>query len=387
VDAAIQVAFTLFVLAETWLVPVEGYLVDRFGPRLLVAIGGVLVGVAWWINAEARTLFTLYVGGLVGGVGAGIVYGTSVGNALKWFPEHRGLAAGLTAAAFGAGSALTVVPIANLINRQGYESAFLYFGLGQGLVVILCGLVLRAPRHGEVPTVATSKVGQAQRDFTPMEMLKTPVFWLLYVMMTMLATGGLLATAQLGPIAADYKVAGVPVSLFGITMAALPFALSLDRILNGITRPFFGWLSDHLGRENTMLIAFGLEGVGILLLITFAHIPLLFVLCSGLVFFAWGEIYSLFPAICGDLFGRKFATANYGLLYTAKGTASLLVPVGNLVKAATGSWMPIFVLAIAFDWIGALLAFFVLKPLRLRWLARNMAAPASPAAVTGSVQT
>ena len=197
-------------------------------------------------------------------------------------------------------------------------------------------------------------------------MLKTPVFWLLYVMMTMLATGGLLATAQLGPIAADYKVAGVPVSLLGITMAALPFALSLDRILNGLTRPFFGWVSDHVGRENTMLIAFGLEGLGILLLITFAHIPVLFVLCSGLVFFAWGEIYSLFPAMCGDLFGRKFATANYGLLYTAKGTASLLVPVGNLVKTATGSWMPIFVLAIAFDWIGGLLAFVVLKPLRRR---------------------
>ena len=385
--ATIQVAFTLFVLAETWLVPVEGYLVDRFGPRLLVAIGGVLVGVAWWINAEASTLFTLYLGGLVGGVGAGIVYGTSVGNALKWFPERRGLATGLTAAAFGAGSALTVVPIANLINSRGYETAFLYFGLGQGLVVILCALVLRAPRHDEVPAVVTSKVGQSQRDFTPIEMLKTPVFWLLYVMMTMLATGGLLATAQLGPIAADYQVAGVPVSLLGITMAALPFALSLDRILNGLTRPFFGWISDHVGRENTMFIAFGLEGLGILLLITFAHIPVLFVLCSGLVFFAWGEIYSLFPAMCGDLFGRKFATANYGLLYTAKGTASLLVPVGNLVKTATGSWMPIFVLAIAFDWIGGLLAFVVLKPLRRRWVARHMATPDSAAAPTASIRT
>ena len=218
-------------------------------------------------------------------------------------------------------------------------------------------------------------------------MLKTPVFWLLYVMMTMLATGGLLATAQLGPIAADYKVAGVPVSLLGITMAALPFALSLDRILNGLTRPFFGWVSDHVGRENTMLIAFGLEGLGILLLITFAHIPVLFVLCSGLVFFAWGEIYSLFPAMCGDLFGRKFATANYGLLYTAKGTASLLVPVGNLVKTATGSWMPIFVLAIAFDWIGGLLAFVVLKPLRRQWVARHMATPDSAAAPTASIRT
>ncbi len=151
-------------------------------------------------------------------------------------------------------------------------------------------------------------------------------------------------------------------------MAALPFALSLDRILNGLTRPFFGWVSDHIGRENTMFVAFGLEGLGILLLINFAHVPVLFVVFSGLVFFAWGEIYSLFPAMCGDLFGQKFATTNYGLLYTAKGTASLLVPLGNVLQAATGSWMPIFIVAIVFDWLGALLAFFVLKPLRIRWL-------------------
>jgi len=370
--AAIQIAFSLFVLAETWLVPFEGYLVDRLGPRLLVAIGGLLVGAAWWINAEANSLFTLYAGGLIGGVGAGIVYGTSVGNALKWFPDHRGLAAGLTAAAFGAGSALTVVPIANMISSRGYEAAFLYFGLGQGLVVVLCALLLRAPKPGDVPEVSTVKGQQPGRDFTPLEILKTPTFWLLYVMMTMLAMGGLMATAQLGPIAVDYKVAQVPVSLFGITMAALPFALSLDRILNGLTRPFFGWVSDHIGRENTMFMAFGLEGAGILLLITFAHIPVLFVLFSGLVFFAWGEIYSLFPAMCGDLYGRKFATTNYGLLYTAKGTASLLVPLGNVLKATTGSWMPIFVVAIVFDWVGALLAFFVLKPLRMRWTVRQV---------------
>jgi OFA family oxalate/formate antiporter-like MFS transporter len=385
--AAIQVAFTLFVLAETWLVPLEGYLVDRFGPRWLVAIGGVLVGAAWWVNAQASSLFALYTGGLIGGVGAGIVYGTSVGNALKWFPERRGLAAGLTAAAFGAGSALTIVPIANIINTRGYEVAFLYFGLGQGLVVIVCALLLRAPRKDEVPVVTTSKVQQSVRDFTPVEMMKTPVFWLLYVMMTMLAMGGLMATAQLGPIAVDYKVGSIPVSLLGITMAALPFALSLDRVLNGLTRPFFGWVSDHIGRENTMFIAFGLEGIGILLLITFAHIPVLFVVFSGLVFFAWGEIYGLFPAMCGDLFGKKFATANYGLLYTAKGTASLLVPLGNVLKAATGSWMPIFIAAIVFDWIGALLAFFVLKPLRIHWVSTHASAVAPLAAGPAAAPT
>jgi len=182
-----------------------------------------------------------------------------------------------------------------------------------------------------------------------------------------------MATAQLGPIAKDFKVADNPVSLIGLTMAALPFALSLDRILNGITRPFFGWVSDRIGRENTMFIAFGLEGVAIFLLISFAHIPVLFVIFSGLTFFGWGEIYSLFPAMCGDLFGRRFATTNYGLLYTAKGTASLLVPVGSLIAGSSGNWYPIFMLAIAFDWIGALLAILVLKPLRKRWLVGHAA--------------
>jgi MFS transporter, OFA family, oxalate/formate antiporter len=371
--AAIQVAFTLFVLAETWLVPFEAYLVDRFGPRLIVLVGGILVGVAWWVNAVASSLAMLYAGGLIGGVGAGIVYGTSVGNALKWFPDRRGFAAGLTAAAFGAGSALTVVPISKMITSRGYPAAFLYFGVAQGLVVMLCALWMRAPETREMTGISGPKVQQSGRDFTPTEMLRTPAFWLLYVMMTLLAMGGLMATAQLGPIAVDYKVAGVPVSLFGITMAALPFALSLDRILNGLTRPFFGWVSDHIGREHTMGLAFGLEGLAILLLVKFAHIPVLFVIFSGLTFFAWGEIYSLFPAMSGDLFGRKFATTNYGLLYTAKGTASLLIPVGNVFKATTASWMPIFFLAIAFDWIGALLALFVLKPLRVRWMSRQAA--------------
>lgn len=373
--AAIQLAFTFFVLSETWLVPIEAYLVDRFGPRLLVVIGGVLVGMAWWINAIAGSLATLYAGAILGGIGAGIVYGTSVGNALKWFPDRRGLAAGLTAAAFGAGSALTVVPIATMIKNSGYAAAFVNFGIAQGLVVVLCALFMRAPKGGEAPGALVPRVQQSGRDLSPPELLRTPVFWLLYAMMTMLAMGGLMATAQLGPIAVDYKVATVPVSILGLTMAALPFALSLDRILNGLTRPFFGWVSDHIGRENTMFLAFSLEGVGILLLIQFAHIPVLFVVFSGLTFFAWGEIYSLFPAISGDLFGLKFATTNYGLLYTAKGTAALLVPLGNVLQAATGSWMPIFVVAIAFDWIGALLALIVLKPLRIRWISQQTRTP------------
>ena len=371
--AAIQVGFSLFVLAETWLVPFEAYLVDSYGPQVVVAVGGIMVGLAWILNSAADSLAMLYAGGIIGGIGAGIVYGTASGAALKWFPDRRGLAAGLTAAGFGAGSALTIIPIANQIKASGYQSAFFTWGILQGAVVLACAFLMRAPQKQDFAGVAVPVESQTTQDFTPLEMLKTPAFYLLYVMMTMLAMGGLMATAQLGPIAKDFQVADNPVSLFGLTMAALPFALSLDRILNGVTRPFFGWVSDHIGRENTMFIAFGLESIAILLLITFAHIPVLFVIFSGLTFFGWGEIYSLFPATCGDLFGKKFATTNYGLLYTAKGTASLLVPVGSLIAGSTGNWYPIFILAIAFDWIGALLALFALKPLRTHWLSRQAA--------------
>jgi len=371
--AAIQVGFSLFVLAETWLVPFEAYLVDSYGPQVVVAVGGIMVGLAWILNSAADSLAMLYAGGIIGGIGAGIVYGTASGAALKWFPDRRGLAAGLTAAGFGAGSALTIIPIANQIKASGYQSAFFTWGILQGAVVLVCAFFMRAPQKEDLAEITTSTESQTAQDFTPAQMLKTPAFYLLYVMMTMLAMGGLMATAQLGPIAKDFQVADNPVSLFGLTMAALPFALSLDRILNGVTRPFFGWISDHIGRENTMFIAFGLEGIAILLLITFAHIPVLFVIFSGLTFFGWGEIYSLFPATCGDLFGKKFATTNYGLLYTAKGTASLLVPVGSLIAGSTGNWYPIFILAIAFDWIGALLALFALKPLRTHWLSRQAA--------------
>ncbi len=368
--AGIQWAFTLFVLTETWLVPFEGYLVDRLGPALLVALAGLLVGLAWIIDANASSLSGLYLGAIVGGIGAGIVYGTAVGNALKWFPDRRGLAAGLTAAGFGAGSALTIVPIYNMIKASGYQHTFLFFGILQGAVVLIAAAFLRAPKKGDVADVKP-KVSQSTRDFTLAETLRTPAFWLLYVMFTMVATGGLMATAQLGPMAKDYKVADIPVSLFGITLAALPFALSLDRIMNGLTRPFFGWVSDNIGRENTMFLAFAGEGVMIILLLKLAHIPVAFVVLTGLVFFGWGEIYSLFPATSGDLFGRKWATANYGALYTAKGTASLLVPLGSHLQRLTGSWVPIYTVAIVFDFAAALLAVFALKPLRTRFISQT----------------
>ncbi|HXA46607.1 MAG TPA: oxalate/formate MFS antiporter, partial [Burkholderiaceae bacterium] len=278
---AIQVAFFIFVFTETWLVPVEGYLVDRFGPRLVVLAGGLFIGIAWTMNAYAGSLVILYVAAALGGIGAGAVYGTCVGNALKWFPDRRGLAAGLTAAGFGMGSAMTIIPISAIIKTSGYQTAFLYFGIGQGLVVLLLSFLLSAPKNGEVHVPA--HVVQTKVDFTWQQMLQSPVFWVLYVMFVLMAAGGLFATAQLAPIAKDFKIADIPVSLAGITLPALTFALSLDRIFNGITRPFFGWISDSIGRENTMFIAFAMEAVGIFALSAFGHDPLAFVLLSGLV--------------------------------------------------------------------------------------------------------
>jgi MFS transporter, OFA family, oxalate/formate antiporter len=357
--AAIQVAFSIFVLFETWLVPLEGYFVDRFGPTLIVALGGALVAAAWAINAVADSLFLLYVGGAIGGLGAGIVYGTAAGNALKWFPDRRGLAAGLTAAGFGAGSALTVMPIANMIRGDGYQTAFLTFGVIQGVGVLLAAAILRAPRGTDVPAAPPRHL-QTTRDVRPLQMLRLPVFWLLYAMMTIVAMGGLVATAQLGPIAKDFGVDQVPVTIGWVTMSALPFALSLDRVMNGLTRPFTGWISDRIGRGPTMTIMFSAQAVVIAALVLTASHPMLFVVFSGLAFFSWGEIFSLFPAISGDLFGRQYATTNYGLLYTAKGTAALLVPFGNVLQAATGSWLAIFALAIVFNAAAAMLAAFVL---------------------------
>jgi OFA family oxalate/formate antiporter-like MFS transporter len=360
----IQVAFTLFVLAETWLVPFEGYLVDRLGPRLPVATGGLLIALAWSMNAAADSLTMLYAAQLISGAGAGVVYGACMGNALKWFVHRRGLAAGLTAAAFGAGSALTVGPIIRTIATHGYEKAFLWFGLGQGLVVLACSLLMRMPAPWTFKPAAESSYRQSHRDFRWHEMLATPGFWLLYLMMTLLSVAGLTLTSELSKMARDYDVAGVEVTVLGYTAVALPLAAQLDRILNGITRPMFGWISDILGRENTMFIAFGLEGTALFLFLRYAHVPVLFVLLTGLVFFGWGEIYSLFPAQCGDMFGRTFATTNYGLLYTAKGTAALLLPLVRSWRATSGDWTGVLWLFVGIAWTVALAALFVLKPLR-----------------------
>src|SRR5947209_3654327 len=251
-----------------------------------------------------------------------------------------------------------------MIQSSGYQATFLWFGIGQGVVVVVLSLMLRAPQPGE--TLASTRVRQSARDYTPLEVLASPIFWVMYAMFVLVGAGGLMATAQLAPIANDFQIAKIPVSLLGLTLPALTFALSIDRVLNGLTRPFFGWVSDQIGRENTMFIAFGLEAVGIWALGVLGHDPVLFVILSGVVFFAWVEIYSLFPSTCADVYGVKYATTNAGMLYTAKGTASLLVPFGNVLATATGSWHSVFIIAAIMNLVAAFAAPLVLRPLRAR---------------------
>jgi MFS transporter, OFA family, oxalate/formate antiporter len=418
--ASIQVAFTLFVLFETWLVPIEGWFVDKYGPRIVVLVGGILCGIAWVMNSFADSLGMFYAAQVIGGIGAGGVYGTCIGNALKWFPGRRGLAAGITAAGFGAGSALTVVPIIAMIKNSGFQATFFNFGLGQGIVICIFAFAMFAPKPGQVSeVVAASNVIQSRRQFAPNEIIGPnswwiigslialvgglglwavgaafyiplvlaaliflvggyvvvskgqPIFMLMYFMFVIVGAGGLIVTANLSPISLDLKVDKIPVTVLWMTMPALTFAATIDRVLNGLTRPFFGWVSDQIGRENTMFIAFFLEGLGIFALYKLGADPFWFVVLSGLVFFAWGEIYSLFPSTCTDTFGTKFATTNAGLLYTAKGTAALLVPYASSIQKSTGSWDLVFIIAAGANILAAVLAIAVLKPWRARVIAGN----------------
>ena len=369
--AAIQLAFSIFIALETWLTPVEGWIVDQLGPRgpkIMVAFGGIMVGIGWVINSYAETLTVLYAGAIVGGIGGGAVYATCVGLAVKWFPDRRGLAVGLTAAGYGAGAALTVIPIRYVIDTSGYEAAFLWFGLFQGGIVFILAWFLRAPEPGEMAAAPAAKVTQSSRNYTPTEVMASPIFWILYVMFVMVSASGLMATAQIAPIAKDFNVANTIV-FFGAT--TLTAALIIDSIANGAARPIFGWVSDQIGREYTMAIAFALGAGAYWLLGTLGAAPWAFVLFAALIFLTWGEIFSLFPSTCTDTFGPKFATVNLSLLYTAKGTSAFLVPVANMIKASTGSWHLVFLLTAAMNIIVVAIALFVLKPMRARMMAKG----------------
>jgi OFA family oxalate/formate antiporter-like MFS transporter len=368
--AAIQFAFALFIAMETWLTPIWGWMADtlgtRRGPKLMIALGGILVALGWIVNSQAQSLGMLYFGAVLAGIGGGAVYATCVGQAVKWFPDRRGLAVGLTAAGYGAGAALTVVPIRAVIASSGYAAAFFWFGLIQGGIVFLLAWLLRAPEPGELAGAPAPKVAQAVRNTGPLEVLRTPVFWILYIMFIMVSASGLMATAQIAPIAKDFGLANT-IAFWGAT--TLSAALIIDNICNGAARPLFGWVSDHIGREYTMAIAFGLGGIAYWLLGTLGHAPWAFILFAALIFLTWGEIFSLFPSTCTDTFGTKFATVNLSLLYTAKGASVFLVPVANLIKSATGGWHLVFVLTAIMNFIVVALALFVLKPMRSKYMA------------------
>jgi OFA family oxalate/formate antiporter-like MFS transporter len=362
--SAIQLSFSIFVLVETWLVPVEGWLVDKFGPRPVIAAGAILAGLGWVMDSYATSLPELYAAAVIAGLGAGCVYGTCVGNALKWFPDKRGLAAGLTAAGFGAGAALTVIPIASMIQSGGYEHTFFFFGILQGASIFVMAMFMVKP----VPpkgVVAQTRLVMSKVDYSPGQMLRTPSFWLTYALFVAVAAGGLMATAQIGPIAKDYGLAKLPMGLLGLTLPLLTMTLALDNLANGFTRPLCGLLSDRIGRENTMLLVFVGEGLALLGLMKFGHNPTAFMTFAALVFLFWGEIFSIFPALVADTFGAKNAAANAGTMYTAKGTASLMVPLASVLSAG-GNWDRVFIFAAVISIAAGLLAKLVLQPMRRR---------------------
>lgn len=367
--ASIQIAFTIFVLVQTWLTPIEGYFIDKYGPRAMVAFGAVFMGLSWVINSQATSLMGFYFGAAVGGLGVGCIYATCINNALKWFPDRRGLAVGLTAGGYGMGSAATILPIAAMIGSSGFQQTFLFFGILQGVLAFVAAMFLRSPKAGEVKQ--SEKLAQSRRDYTLKEAMSTKLFWLMFLMFICVVTGGMMAVAQLGVIAQDLGVKNYSVNLYFFTMAALPLALMLDRIMNGISRPLFGWISDNIGREKTMVIAFTLEGLGIIALGYFGHNPYAFLILSGVVFLAWGEVYSLFSALAGDAFGTKHIGKIYGVLYCAKGIGALFVPVGNLLMEATGTWATVLYTVATMDLFAAFLAIVALRPILAEHVKRS----------------
>ena len=356
--AELQVTFSILIVIQTFFSPFQGFLVERFGPRLLLSVGAILTGASWVLAAHVSSVAMLYVtyGGL-GGIGTGIIYVGVVGLMVKWFPDKRGFACGMAAAGYGMGALVTTFPISDSLAANGYQQTLQMFGLGLGIIGLLAAQGVKRP----APTAETAKGG-----LPPAAMLKTPVFWLLFLMMAMMSTSGLMVISQMASFAKDFGVASTTV--FGT--AALPLALTIDRVTNGLTRPFFGWVSDRLGRENTMALAFGGEAVAMALWFTTRDNPLLFVMLSGVVFFGWGEIFSLFPSTLTDTFGEKHGTTNYGFLYMAQGVGSIFGgPLAAMLHEAAGNWTPVFALVIVCDLLTSILAYVALKPLRRRYLA------------------
>jgi len=384
----VQVTFSIFVVLQTFFSPFQGYLVDKFGPRLLLAIGALLTGLSWVLAAGIDSLTGLYLTyGLLGGLGTGIIYVGAVGLMVKWFPDRRGFAAGVVAAGYGMGAVLTTFPITNSLASNGLGDTLILFGIIFGVVGTAAALGLRTPPTLPVSApVARQKQGKAVPDVSPRAMLKHPIFWLMFVMMLMMSTSGLMVISQMATFAKDFGITSATV--FGL--AALPLAMTVDRLTNGLTRPFFGWVSDRYGRENTMALAFILEGIAMIFWLSCRDNPALFVALSDIVFFGWGEIFSLFPSTLTDTFGTKHGTTNYGFLYMAQGVGSVLGgPLAALLHQHTGNWTSVFSVVICMDITTGLLAWLVLKPIRRRWLSDG-AAPlaehcASPAELSAQV--
>ena len=365
--AELQWTFSLLIILQTWCSPMQAYLVDRYGPRLLISVGALMSGGGWVLSSYVDNLWALYFTyGVICGFGTGIIYVGIIGLMVRWFPDRRGLATGLAAAGYGFGAFFTSFPIDSMIKSSGYAHTLVVWGVIQGVIGIVAAQWLRVPPEGWLPegySPATATTSQTGRSYTPREMLKNPVFYLLFFMMALMSTSGLMVTSNVGPFANEYHVAQAMV----LGMAALPLSLTLSRVTNGLTRPFFGWVSDHIGREMTMFVAFSLEAVAILVLFAFIDRPALFVVLTGLVFFGWGEIFSLFPSTLTDTFGPKFAATNYGFLYIAQGVGSILGgPAAAYLKQMTGSWNAVFIIVAALDIITALLAITALRGMRAR---------------------
>jgi OFA family oxalate/formate antiporter-like MFS transporter len=348
----VQWAFTLFILCQTWVQPLDGWLIDRMGPRIFVSAAGILCGAGWAGLGFATTLPMLYAAYAVAGIGAAFVYSGSIGSALKWFSERRGLASGIMAAGFGGGTALFIPVISSTIQLHGYQTAFLWTGVFQGSIILFVAQLLRHPPQNAAPAATTaarrpSRLGS--HHFTTGEMLRMPQFYVLYLMFVLMATGGLVVTAQAGPVSQSW----------GITAAALTLALSLSPVANGSSRIFWGWASDRIGRELAMGIAFALQAGCLLLVLTLGRLSGgWFALTLVLTFFTWGEVFSLFPSVAADYFGTRHATSNYAVLYTAKGVAAIIGGgLAALLSERFGSWSAAFYGSAVLALAAALMAF------------------------------
>jgi len=368
--AKIAAVFSAFILFETWPMPVAGYFVDKLGIRKLMTFGALCIGLGWVLGGTvAKSPFDLYLYyGVIAGTGAGIIYISCVANAVKWFPDRRGLAVGLTAAGFGGGAALAIMPIAHTIRTMGWAHAMAVWGVAQGIIAIGCALVLHHPPAGWAPAgweqrVKQSRklVTQSQVNFTWTQTIARPEFYLLYTMFFFACAGGLIATGNLSQIAKSLHVSDA--RIWGL--AIVPLTATLTSLCNAVSRILWGLVSDRIGRERTMFLTFGVEAILIFLITRIAGKPIAFVALFSFVFLFWGEIYSLFSATTGDVFGPKNASANYGMVYTAKGLASIFAGFGAAALAAYlgGSFAVAFYISAALCAIAALFSLFVLRPL------------------------